>query len=228
MFLGNPTQYTGLVHAAVPKHTVAAGGSIGACGGGDALPTRPVQVQGGAVCVYLCMLVCIHVYMRSWALQIFPRCGHEDRQRWRLTPTIPPLCPCATVFVFFLSVHCVSLFALLAHVQFPSLLGVFLPTGSQQFLILFSATLPLFPSSPFGRFKVNSEEEEEDALTLSSAMWFSWGVLLNSGIGEGEMPARKIDNKCLPSSKCFLLSCWVLWSLHSFAVVNRWSRRLWL
>ncbi|XP_009698386.1 PREDICTED: glutamate receptor ionotropic, NMDA 1, partial [Cariama cristata] len=32
--------------------------------------------------------------------------------------------------------------------------------------------------SPFGRFKVNSEEEEEDALTLSSAMWFSWGVLL--------------------------------------------------
>ncbi|XP_074145108.1 glutamate receptor ionotropic, NMDA 1 isoform X2 [Sminthopsis crassicaudata] len=40
--------------------------------------------------------------------------------------------------------------------------------------------------SPFGRFKVNSEEEEEDALTLSSAMWFSWGVLLNSGIGEGK------------------------------------------
>nr|AAB27001.1 NMDA receptor subunit NR1 {transmembrane segment TM2} [rats, Peptide Partial Mutagenesis, 24 aa] [Rattus sp.] len=23
------------------------------------------------------------------------------------------------------------------------------------------------------------------ALTLSSAMWFSWGVLLQSGIGEG-------------------------------------------
>lgn len=45
---------------------------------------------------------------------------------------------------------------------------------------------PSAPRSPFGRFKVNSEEEEEDALTLSSAMWFSWGVLLNSGIGEGE------------------------------------------
>lgn len=44
------------------------------------------------------------------------------------------------------------------------------------------------PFSPFGRFKVNSEEEEEDALTLSSAMWFSWGVLLNSGIGEGRRP----------------------------------------
>ena len=27
--------------------------------------------------------------------------------------------------------------------------------------------------------------EEEDALNLSSAMWFAWGVLLNSGIGEG-------------------------------------------
>lgn len=34
---------------------------------------------------------------------------------------------------------------------------------------------------------MNTEEEEEDALTLSSAMWFSWGVLLNSGIGEGKV-----------------------------------------
>ncbi|XP_076444672.1 glutamate receptor ionotropic, NMDA 1-like isoform X2 [Babylonia areolata] len=40
--------------------------------------------------------------------------------------------------------------------------------------------------SPFGRFKLaKSEDTEEDALNLSSAMWFSWGVLLNSGIGEG-------------------------------------------
>lgn len=43
---GNPSQHAGLVHAAVPEHAVAAGGSVGACGGGDALPTRPVQVQG--------------------------------------------------------------------------------------------------------------------------------------------------------------------------------------
>uniref|UniRef100_A0A8C4MGP5 Glutamate receptor n=1 Tax=Equus asinus asinus TaxID=83772 RepID=A0A8C4MGP5_EQUAS len=44
-----------------------------------------------------------------------------------------------------------------------------------------------FQTRPAGRTLplVNSEEEEEDALTLSSAMWFSWGVLLNSGIGEG-------------------------------------------
>lgn len=46
VFSGNPSQYAGLVHAAIPKHTVAVGGSFGACGGGDALPTRPVQVQG--------------------------------------------------------------------------------------------------------------------------------------------------------------------------------------
>lgn len=46
VFPGNPSQYTGLVHAAFPEHTVVAGGSFGACGGGDALPTRPVQVQG--------------------------------------------------------------------------------------------------------------------------------------------------------------------------------------
>lgn len=46
VFPGNPSQYTGLVHAAVSKYSVAAGGSFGTCGGGDALPTRPVQVHG--------------------------------------------------------------------------------------------------------------------------------------------------------------------------------------
>lgn len=41
--------------------------------------------------------------------------------------------------------------------------------------------------SPFGRFKLaNTDGTEEDALNLSSAIWFAWGVLLNSGIGEGE------------------------------------------
>lgn len=50
--------------------------------------------------------------------------------------------------------------------------------------------------SPFGRFKVNSEEEEEDALTLSSAMWFSWGVLLNSGIGEGDQCVQNSSRCC--------------------------------
>lgn len=31
----------------------------------------------------------------------------------------------------------------------------------------------------------NNDGTEEDALNLSSAIWFAWGVLLNSGIGEG-------------------------------------------
>lgn len=40
--------------------------------------------------------------------------------------------------------------------------------------------------SPFGRFRhTSSHHTEEDALNLSSAIWFAWGVLLNSGIGEG-------------------------------------------
>ncbi|KAG0716030.1 Glutamate [NMDA] receptor subunit 1 [Chionoecetes opilio] len=40
--------------------------------------------------------------------------------------------------------------------------------------------------SPFGRYKLaNTDGTEEDALNLSSAIWFAWGVLLNSGIGEG-------------------------------------------
>lgn len=41
--------------------------------------------------------------------------------------------------------------------------------------------------SPFGRYKLPNCDSitEEDALNLSSAIWFTWGVLFNSGIGEG-------------------------------------------
>ena len=47
--------------------------------------------------------------------------------------------------------------------------------------------------SPFGRFKLaKSDDTEEDALNLSSAMWFAWGVLLNSGIGEGNLELLQI------------------------------------
>lgn len=90
--------------------------------------------------------------------------------------------------IFFPSL-CPSCFARSCLVPLPAWgrQGFPFPTGWWRFLILSPTTLPTFPSSPFGRFKVNSEEEEEDALTLSSAMWFSWGVLLNSGIGEGEV-----------------------------------------
>jgi len=48
--------------------------------------------------------------------------------------------------------------------------------------------------SPFGRFRFAPRQgndqaievnSEEDALNLSRALWFTWGILLNSGIGEG-------------------------------------------
>jgi ionotropic glutamate receptor NMDA 1 len=53
--------------------------------------------------------------------------------------------------------------------------------------------------SPLGRFRVRTEEnnknnemnssvitkEKDDTLNLSRALWFTWGILLNSGIGEG-------------------------------------------
>ena len=40
--------------------------------------------------------------------------------------------------------------------------------------------------SPFGRFKQAKANNDGQVLDLPSAMWFSWGVLLNSGIGEGK------------------------------------------
>ena len=52
--------------------------------------------------------------------------------------------------------------------------------------------------SPFGRFRFAPRQgsdngkgqtievnSEDDALNLSRALWFTWGILLNSGIGEG-------------------------------------------
>ena len=53
--------------------------------------------------------------------------------------------------------------------------------------------------SPFGRFEVRDSApqngpdsnrdhvgvQKEESLDLTGAIWFAWGVLLNSGIGEG-------------------------------------------
>lgn len=52
--------------------------------------------------------------------------------------------------------------------------------------------------SPFGRFRFTPQQRTDagdglnieantdaDALNLSRALWFTWGILLNSGIGEG-------------------------------------------
>ena len=150
VFSGNTSQYTGLVHAAVSKHAVAAGGSFGACGGGDALPTRPVQVQGGHLCVCVCPCVCLRVITTEWVNVCVRnvRCRsylgmdtEAERGEDRLQPSHCSL----PIFVCFLS-QFVFLLALPAHVQFPSLPGVarvFLPTGSLRFLILSPATLPI-------------------------------------------------------------------------------------
>ncbi len=59
--------------------------------------------------------------------------------------------------------------------------------------------------SPFGRFRFSPRQRakrgdgpaievntEEDALNLSRALWFTWGILLNSGIGEGWREKQKI------------------------------------
>ena len=75
-----------------------------------------------------------------------------------------------------------------------SSLGSFLqPFEKSLWLLVFvavhvvAAFLYLFDRfSPFGRFKLAAQDDaEEDALNLSTAVWFAWGVLLNSGIGEG-------------------------------------------
>lgn len=117
---GDTPEHTGLVHAALPEHTVAASGAVGARGGRDAVPAGPLQVSAARG-------------------PDTSTCGAGAADEGRGGAASPAL-----------------------------------------------SRPPSAPRSPFGRFKVNSEEEEEDALTLSSAMWFSWGVLLNSGIGEGE------------------------------------------
>lgn len=42
---GNSPKHTGLVHAAFPEHSVAAGGTVGARSGCDALSSGPLQVS---------------------------------------------------------------------------------------------------------------------------------------------------------------------------------------
>lgn len=37
------------------------------------------------------------------------------------------------------------------------------------------------------------EPEEDDALNISRALWFTWGVLLNSGIGEGQIREARLN-----------------------------------
>ena len=69
--------------------------------------------------------------------------------------------------------------------------------------------------SPFGRFEakeaenaaseshrpknldLDNEHQKEESLNLTSAIWFAWGVLLNSGIGEGKAIETDAKNRDL-------------------------------
>lgn len=42
---GDPPEHAGLVHAALPEHSVAAGGAVGTRGGRDVVPAGPLQVS---------------------------------------------------------------------------------------------------------------------------------------------------------------------------------------
>jgi ionotropic glutamate receptor NMDA 1 len=62
--------------------------------------------------------------------------------------------------------------------------------------------------SPFGRFRETDKPgTQEDALNLSSAIWFAWGVLLNSGIGEGKQQQAALRSLMkLLSTACLFAS----------------------
>lgn len=75
--------------------------------------------------------------------------------------------------------------------------------------------------SPFGRFEATDDalvsgngcdahqqqpSQKEESLNLTSAIWFAWGVLLNSGIGEGELiflPYKNIIKKAFHKSHMY-------------------------
>jgi hypothetical protein len=77
--------------------------------------------------------------------------------------------------------------------------------------------------SPFGRFKLtNTDGTEEDALNLSSAIWFAWGVLLNSGIGEGNFIFHNIPNFTDLLIKLLIVS--QLWNKQSDTVQQNFSQ----
>ena len=61
--------------------------------------------------------------------------------------------------------------------------------------------------SPFGRFQLAKCDKDETPLNLSSAMWFSWGVLLNSGIGEGKVARHARVKRAMLPRYSFKLHC---------------------
>ena len=49
---------------------------------------------------------------------------------------------------------------------------------------------------------VDSEHQKEESLNFTSAIWFAWGVLLNSGIGEGMKIALSRNSQFTVVMKC--------------------------
>jgi glutamate receptor ionotropic, NMDA 1 len=74
------------------------------------------------------------------------------------------------------------------------LLDRFSPFGRYPFPSRPEISQPVASSAPGNTDEEEEEAEEEDALNLSRALWFTWGILLNSGIGEGkhEMHAERL------------------------------------
>ena len=99
MCLGNPSQHSGFIHAAVPEHTVAVSRSVGPRGGSDALPIRPVQVttcditqhhvhhlslHGTKVCLssrWSCFIKCL-MFVWSRTEQVHSEICHCTGDRW--------------------------------------------------------------------------------------------------------------------------------------------------
>ena len=78
------------------------------------------------------------------------------------------------------------------------LLDRFSPLGRLRFRSRPGSEQAIHPSNLDGVDDQETEDgveaiEEDDALNMSRALWFTWGVLLNSGIGEGQIRGARRD-----------------------------------
>ena len=86
-----------------------------------------------------------------------------------------------TIFIYFLAGDNVNYFLTGAKVYHPKKLPIAIPVYVLQFA--FSSRYNLEPK----------EVKEEESLNLTSAIWFAWGVLLNSGIGKNDDDDVDVD-----------------------------------
>ena len=86
-----------------------------------------------------------------------------------------------TILIYFLAGDNVNYFLTGAKVYHPKKLPTAIPVYVLQFA--FSSRYNLEPK----------EVKEEESLNLTSAIWFAWGVLLNSGIGKNDDDDVDVD-----------------------------------